>query len=245
MLFQSGIISSTVLDIPLSKKRTTTFCNAVLGYIVHPIVAIRKARNVVFHERFFGDREYHNNRILRHNYKTIDPELAAVSFNDINDEDCVSWIGQYKPDFVFVFGTCLIRRRLLEAFQCPVVNMHWGWSPDYRAEGIVSALATGGSKDLGVTVHLLDISVDGGDILYQERIVIDIHDNFYSIGLKLALRGTELFIRSYQNFEKDGSLAGMKQDTSRGKLYSGEFMRRHPQLYYQAWKNLSAEQGRL
>lgn len=248
-LYARGALSQVLIEaapVHLLRRRPTGEDLSVLfTYISHPARALRKARNLFMQREYYGNRLLHNRRILQDGYAHFLPSLPVASVRDVNSEQCVEWVREHKPDLVYVFGTRFIKRGLMAAFHCPVVNMHWGWSPSYRGEGIVSALANGGTKDLGVTIHLLNQTVDGGDILYQERPQIDRQDNFYSIGLKLAKIGTELFIRVYDDFVENGRLAGMKQDLSRGRLYSRRVMVNHPELYLRAWKNLKAEQRAL
>jgi len=197
------------------------------------------------HKKFYGRRSYHDERILGNDFGRVDPNLPVFRFADVNSVEAINWMSAQDPDIVFVFGTRLIKQGVLDSVRAPFVNMHWGWSPDYRAEGIVSALAVGGSADLGVTVHLLDAGADSGDILYRERPRIDKEDNFYSIGLKLTKKGTQLFARVFKEFEERKFISGTKQDLSQGRSYSGKYMRQHPELYVKAWRRLKAEQSDL
>lgn len=205
----------------------------------HPLVAFNRLRRMRLHGSFYGRQDYHDQRLLHSDCEPLDPGPAVLEFPSVNDADCADKVAALDPNLVFVFGTGLIRKRLLDALACPVVNMHWGWSPDYRGDGLVSALAAGGVGHLGVTVHLLNPRIDGGEILYRERPRIDREDNFYSIGLKLAKLGTDLFVRAARDLERDGELKGETQDLSKGELYTGKHMDMHPELYLQAWRNLA------
>ena len=89
---------------------------------------------------------------------------------------------------------------ILSGIQCPFINMHWGWSPDYRGEGIIPALALEGPYALGVTVHLIDLGIDSGEIISRLRPEVDERDNFYSLGLKLCMLGTDLFKHAFYQF---------------------------------------------
>ena len=57
----------------------------------------------------------------------------------------------------------MLRRPLLEACGCPVVNYHSGINPAYRGiNGGYFALANGEPEHFGVTLHLVDLGVDTG-----------------------------------------------------------------------------------
>lgn len=209
-----------------------------------PAKVAHRLRYAVNRARYYGNRQLHHLRILSSDFSELTPELSVARVASVGDPECAQWLAGFAPDLVFVFGTGIIGERLLAALPCPAVNMHWGWAPDFRGEGIVSALAHGGPDALGVTVHLLDRTIDGGEILYRERPVIDESDNFYSIGLKLTLLGTRLFERVYRDCAGGAKLRGTPQRLEEGKLFDSAYMAAHPQLFTRAWKNLARGQER-
>ena len=198
--------------------------------------------NLLSHRRYYGHRAFHRRRLL-HNGQVFDPGLTVIRVCDINAPDALEAVQRAKPKLVFVYGTRLIRRAMREHVPVPFVNLHWGWSPDYRAEGIVSALAREGPRALGVTVHLLDDGIDSGNILYQARPTVDPLDNFYSLGLKLTRLGTELFLRVADAYTRQGRLMGVKQTLHPSQLFSGDYLRNHPEFYPLAWRNLKDGYG--
>lgn len=135
-----------------------------------------------------------------------------MTVSDINSQQVKSALYDLAPDIVLVFGTRLISSQLFESCSAKFINMHWGWSPDYRGEGIISALAIQGRDAVGVTVHLISSKIDGGNILYRSRPKIDSSDNFYSIGLKLTILGSELFVKVIEKYKECGELVGEPQD---------------------------------
>lgn len=204
----------------------------------NPLIFIDYVKLFLYKNKYLGKQSFHNTRLLRENYSNFAEGLPVIKVNNINSEQANSAIREMKPDVVLVFGTRLIKSQIFSGQHATFVNMHWGWSPDYRAEGIVSALGVEGPAALGVTVHLLSEYADGGNILHQARPVIDDEDNFYSIGLKLTLIGVELFVSALDEFQSNGTLSGQPQDLSQGRVYSSRYMKTHPRLYHTAWKNL-------
>lgn len=187
---------------------------------------------------YLGQQVMQNHRVLGSGYENFVEGLPVVQVDDINSTAATSAIRRFAPKIVLVFGTRLIKPDVFDGR--PFVNMHWGWSPDYRGEGIVSALALEGPQALGVTVHCLSARPDAGDILYQARPTVDAEDNFYSVGLKLTMLGTELFARVLEDFRRDGELTGRPQDLSRGQVFGTKYMKAHPHLYHEAWRRLRA-----
>lgn len=146
-------------------------------------------------KKWYGNEVFHEQRILKENYQNINSNISSTRVHSVNDPKVIELLKTLKPELVFVFGTGIIKENVFKAIDVPFVNLHWGWCPDYRSEGIITALAFGGPAHLGATVHLLSKEVDGGDILYQERPSVDRFDNFYSIGLKLSRLGLGMFLR--------------------------------------------------
>lgn len=173
-----------------------------------------------------SNRLFHNKRILGEEYLNFDKNLQVIKVRSVNTKECIDMLKERHVEIVFVFGTGLLKKNIFRLQNIVFINMHWGWSPNYRGEGIISALALEGLKGLGVTVHLCDLGADSGDILFRERPILDSKDNVYSIGLKLTVVGTELFIKAYNNYCL-GQRKTIKQDLSRGVNYTSKYMRQN------------------
>ena len=222
------------------QRRLATLLKNTIRDPLYPIETIRfyKNRNKYFG---FGMQDLFNKRILKHDYHDFSSSLVVEETVNINSEETLSLLESQQPDLVLVFGTRMIKRNIFECLSSPFINMHWGISPSYRGEGIVSALAIGGPKDLGVTVHHLSTLSDAGDILFQATPDVSYEDNFYSIGLKLSLLGTSLFERVVNEYLTKGAPKGYPQDLSKGFLYDTKYMENHLELYQQAWAMIKKE----
>lgn len=173
-----------------------------------------------------NNRLFHNKRILGSANISFNDGLQVELVTSVNSEKCIKLLKERKSEVVFIFGTSLLKEKILKLENKKFINMHWGWSPDYRSEGIISALAIGGYRDLGITIHFCDLGADSGEIILRDRPVLDSKDNVYSIGLKLTVIGTELFIKTYKNYYS-GNLQSFKQDLSKGVNYTSIYMKRN------------------
>lgn len=252
-LWKRGLVDLVIFENGSSYAGEDAFCGILdlfkklakgsVLFLSNPSSIVDHADKYLNHKKYYGRQEFHNHRLLKNNYMDTEKGLPIVNVSDINSDEANNTLQQCNPDLVFVFGTRLIKPHIFKNRAIPFVNMHWGWSPDYRAEGIVTALAYGGADALGVTVHLLSAGIDSGDILYRSRPALDENDNFYSVGLKLTLLGIELFAKCAESLRENGHLAGTPQDLSIGSVYGSKYMRGHPELYRIAWNNLQeAEQ---
>lgn len=248
-LWRSGLIAGAIVEGGVSFVRTSgpwsrfgvvrKNAGLLLGATLRrPIVLADYARLFRNKERYFGSQALHNRRLLGSGFTAFEDDLPVVSVADINSATAQEALRELAPDVVLVFGTRLIKGEIFLSSPVPFINLHWGWSPDYRGDGIVPALAREGVGGLGVTVHRLSTRIDGGDILARARPSVDGQDNFYSIGLKLTLLGIGLLTKVLERYQRGEPLVGTPQDLSRGALFDSRYMKRHPRLYHDAWRNL-------
>jgi len=247
-LFASSVITHVIFEeerlptnrIILLKKQLFK----VFKYLGNPTNLFFRMLYYLNYEKYYGNQSFHNKRVLNIDDDKVSSELKVFEVESMNGSDTMKIICDIKPDLVYVFGTKMISKDVIDKINCPMINMHWGWSPTYRGEGIVPALAKEGAKGLGVTVHYIDAKSDSGDIIQQSRIEIDKCDNLYSIGLKMAKKGTELFIIIFQQFKKH-YIKSTKQDLTQGKLYGSLYLRSNSQVYLKAWHALEKEKIKL
>jgi methionyl-tRNA formyltransferase len=91
----------------------------------------------------------------------------------------------------------MLRRPLLEACACPVVNYHSGVNPAYRGiNGGYFALANGEPEHFGVTLHLVDLGVDTGPVLATNRIPVAANDNMQTYMTLMAAKSQDLVVET-------------------------------------------------
>ena len=203
-----------------------------------PSKMLQRVVNTIKFPLYYGRKDFHDQRILKTSYLSFNKDLKIHNVEKINDENTKQLLELLSVDLAFVFGTSIISNSIINILNSPILNMHWGWSPDYRGEGIVSALANGGVDDLGVTVHIIDSTIDGGSIIQQSRPKVDIKDNFYSIGLKLTILGTDIFKKVVADYRITGNIKCKKQILKKGQFRGSKHMYNHPELVPEAYKNL-------
>jgi methionyl-tRNA formyltransferase len=96
------------------------------------------------------------------------PEAEIIRVDSVNTDECIQQLKQLNPDFVFLCGTRIVARRVLESVPAIFLNIHAGITPLYRGvHGAYWALVQGQRQACGVTVHLVDPGIDTGGILAQ------------------------------------------------------------------------------
>lgn len=166
----------------------------------------RRARRADL-DRWFGDR-----------WHALDddmPRLVTSSSFDPAVADAVRALGDVH---LAVHASVLVDMGVVSVCRT-ALNLHWGLSPYYRGTHCTEwALLRGDVRNIGVTVHELAQSIDGGRIVGQRRATLTAHDTTHSIDAQLTALGTEIIRDSLHILDDGGSLAAVPQDLALGQL---------------------------
>lgn len=183
-------------------------------------------------ERFFGlDAEW-----------TSGSDTRVVRFiepGEINSTETVAFLRSADVDTVVVYGTNLIKRRLLEYAPGRMINMHLGLSPYYRGTATnFYPLLNEEPEYVGATIHLLDAGIDSGPILRHARPAIVAHDRPHTIGCKAILAGIEAMIAVLYDLERGKLSPVFPWKVRNPRLY----LRRdyHPRQVVELYRKLDA-----
>jgi len=169
--------------------------------------------------------------------------LAAASLDDtprapdhrvpsINDDRVIDLLTSLRPAMVVVHGTRIISSRVLDALECPVVNMHAGITPRYRGvHGGYWALAEGHPEWVGTTVHLVDPGIDTGGILAQATFEVTGEDSFATYPPLQLVAGLPLL-----GAQVDRVLSGVPPEPKPVGLAPGSGLYYHPTMWGYLWR---------
>lgn len=98
------------------------------------------------------------------------PFIELNKFNQEMKQKVIQMILDYKPDIAisFDFGF-IIPKDLLNLPKFGFVNTHFSLLPKHRGASAVQFAMLNDDKEYGITYHLIDASLDTGDIIYQSR----------------------------------------------------------------------------
>lgn len=85
-------------------------------------------------------------------------------------------LDQYETELVVLAGYMRILKgkSLLEKYKNKILNIHPALLPNFPGENAQKQAFDAGAKVSGVTIHFVDETLDGGPIIYQEK--VDISD---------------------------------------------------------------------
>lgn len=105
-------------------------------------------------------------------YVYINPK-AFASKKDF-EEKIISYLKEYEIDLIVLAGYMrIISTTLLQTYPKRIINIHPAYLPAFPgAHGIQDAYVAK-AKETGVTIHYVDAGIDTGEIIAQEKIMIE------------------------------------------------------------------------
>lgn len=143
------------------------------------------------------------------------PETVLTRTDSVNSTKTLKLLQELKPDLVIVNGCRIISKKILNNTNAVFMNTHEGITPKYRGiHGGYWALANNDRENCGVTVHLVDQSVDTGDVIYQARVSPEKSDNFTTYPLYQTAEGSKILKLAVEDFCNDHlkTISGTKEN---------------------------------
>lgn len=132
---------------------------------------IRLTIRALLIKRLFGKEE-----VLREHYEatmffnnttpSLNTSIPSEEVLSFNCQKTVERIKEEAPDLIIVFGTDILKGKILEIAKLDILNIHRSILPKYRGGGLPAWVFY--NKDfekLGTTVHICAKRLDAGDIV--------------------------------------------------------------------------------
>jgi len=91
---------------------------------------------------------------------------------DINDSETEELLSQIKPDFIISVHLRKILTKRIYSLAGYALNLHPSILPKYRGLSPQHQCLINGDAETGVTIHLIEETIDTGDIVIQEKIAL-------------------------------------------------------------------------
>ena len=116
----------------------------------------------------------------------VDPAPYKTKLEGAAEEHYITSITASEPDLIVLAGFMrVLKPRLLGAFEGKIINLHPSLLPVFPGlDGIGQALRAG-VRVTGCTVHLVTGEVDGGPILDQAAVRIEVSDTLETLTQKV------------------------------------------------------------
>ena len=131
----------------------------------------RQRQNAYERRMFFGEAT-----------PALDAAIPSETVCSFNEPDGVERVEREAPDIIVVFGTGILRGRILEIARVEILNIHRDIVPKYRGGGLpMWVLYHNDFENLGVTVHQCAAKLDAGDIVGQRFYSLEADDGMHTL----------------------------------------------------------------
>ena len=140
---------------------------------------------------------------LKYDIKVLQPIKIREDYEDIL---------ALEPELII---TCaygqIIPSALLDYPKYGCINTHGSLLPKYRGGAPIQWSIINGDKETGITIMYMDKKMDEGDILFQEKIVIELEDTNASMFAKLSDLALKMLLEHLDDIIS-GNINPVKQD---------------------------------
>ena len=113
-------------------------------------------------------------------------QLSIHSTIISNNDDFSKYVTQSSELMLNISGIdFLISERNIKKFPKGIINLHTGLLEDYRGRWMPSWALINNEKFTGYTWHYVNNQFDSGNIIHQEKFLINEHDTAFSLNFKI------------------------------------------------------------
>jgi phosphoribosylglycinamide formyltransferase-1 len=98
----------------------------------------------------------------------------------------------------------LLTAAFLERFPDAVVNVHPSLLPEFPGPHAVEEQLAAGVSESGATVHIVDLGVDSGPVLAQERVAVLPDDTVETLHERIKLAEREMLVTAVGRMAREG-----------------------------------------
>lgn len=122
----------------------------------------------------------------QHGIPVFEPE-------SVRDGAWVEKIRGFSPDYLFSFYyRNMLPKEVLDIPRIASLNLHGSLLPKFRGRCPVNWVLVKGEKETGVTLHVMEVKPDAGDMIARRAVDIAFEDTALSLFLKLASAARDL-----------------------------------------------------
>jgi len=131
-----------------------------------------------------------------------------------NNSDLFNRLKSLKADvFVVAAYGKILPAEILNMPRLACLNVHPSLLPYYRGASPIQTALLNGDVETGVSIIVMDEGMDSGDVLWQEKVLLDKSENYNFLSERLSLLAAEILVKNLPNYIS-GLINPQKQDDS-------------------------------
>ena len=143
----------------------------------------------------------------------IKNKLEVFTPSTLNEEKFIKQMRQLEPDLFVVVAFKILPKQVYTIPRKGSFNLHGSLLPKYRGAAPIQWAIINGENETGVTTFFLEDKVDTGNIILQEKFVIEDEDNFGSLHDKMMMLGADAVMKTIEMIDS-GKIIPTRQDES-------------------------------
>ena len=145
----------------------------------------------------------------------IEKHIPVLQPIKLNDSSFVDELKKLEVDLFVIVAFRILPTSVFTLPKYGSFNLHGSILPKYRGAAPIQWSLINGDKETGVTTFFLKEKVDTGNIILQEKLVVEDEDNFETLHDKMMVLGGEVVLKTigliesnnYEEKQQDDSLA--------------------------------------
>lgn len=137
------------------------------------------------------------------------PIMQPVS---LKSPDFIEELSSYNADLFVVVAFRMLPEVVWSMPPKGTFNLHASLLPQYRGAAPINHAVINGEKETGLTTFLLDKEIDTGEIMIQEKVVIDDDETAGTLHDKLMLLGNKVVVETIKMIEEGRVVSQSQED---------------------------------
>jgi phosphoribosylglycinamide formyltransferase 1 len=139
-----------------------------------------------------------------HISRKVFPDLSSQDYSNL----FISALKKNKIDLIVLAGYMkMLPREVVSEYKGRIINIHPALLPKYGGQGMYGinvhrAVIENGDKETGVTVHYVDENYDEGEIIYREKVAVNVNDTPESLMERIKETEHKVYPKVIKNLEK-------------------------------------------
>ncbi|GHS85253.1 methionyl-tRNA formyltransferase [Bacteroidia bacterium] len=119
-------------------------------------------------------------------------DIPVLQPERLTDPQFLTDLQNFNADIQVVLAFRMLPKSVFSMPAMGTINLHTSLLPDYRGAAPINHVIINGEQESGVTTFLLNETMDGGDLLLQQKLTLSPDETAGSLHDKLAIIGAQL-----------------------------------------------------
>jgi len=133
----------------------------------------------------------------------LSQNLTILQPTNLKNEDFLAELKALNANLQIIVAFRMLPKVVWDMPKYGTFNLHASLLPNYRGAAPINWAIINGETKTGVTTFFIDEKIDTGEIIMQEEIAIDAHENVGSLHDKLMTLGSALVLKTVKAIQED------------------------------------------